>query len=148
MCNFVSRSVSLIDELKPAQQIEVSAVDGRRRRKAQYIRAQDIKRLSPVMFFLYKTLGSLKTYDFCTQNGTKHSPLSQLFLYFFCPTTSCLKRKLLNVLSSVTYSPSHHQAGARMINIQSTLCTAPDLRTNISLDVLFGSNGNSYTVST
>ena len=63
-------------------------------------------------------------------------------------TTSCLKRRSLNVLSNVTYSPSHRQAGARMINIPSILRTAPDLRTNISLAVLFGSNGNSYTVST
>lgn len=42
-CNLLSRSVSLIDELKPAQQIGVSAVDGRRRRKAQYINAQKIQ---------------------------------------------------------------------------------------------------------
>jgi len=43
VCNLLSRSVSLIDELKPAQQIGVSAVDGRRRRKAQYINAQKIQ---------------------------------------------------------------------------------------------------------
>jgi len=35
-----------------------------------------------------------------------------------------------------------------MINIQSTLRTAPDLCKNISLVVLFGINGNLYTVST
>jgi hypothetical protein len=31
--------------------------------------------------------------------------------------------------------------------IQSTLRTAPDLHKNVSLPVLFDSNGNSYTVS-
>jgi len=35
-----------------------------------------------------------------------------------------------------------------MINIQSTLRTAPDLCKNVSIAVLFGSNNNSYTVST
>jgi hypothetical protein len=34
-----------------------------------------------------------------------------------------------------------------MINIQSTLCTAPDLYKNVSQLVLFGGNSNSYTVS-
>ena len=33
-----------------------------------------------------------------------------------------------------------------MINIQSSLRIAPDLRKNVSLAVLFGSNGNSYTL--
>jgi len=51
--SLLSRSVSLTDELKPAQQIGVSAVDGRRRRKVQYIKAQKIQWLSPVIFFLY-----------------------------------------------------------------------------------------------
>jgi len=55
--------------------------------------------------------------------------------------TPCLKRRSLNVLSNVTYSPSQCQAGARMINNQSTLRTASDLRTNISLTVLFGKKG-------
>jgi hypothetical protein len=63
-------------------------------------------------------------------------------------TTSCLQRKLQNVLSNVTYSPNHRQAGAPMINIQSALRTAPDSWKNISLAVLFGSNDSSYTVST
>jgi len=49
-----------------------------------------------------------------------------------------------NVMSSVTYSPSHRQAGTPVINIQSKLCTAPDLCKNISLTVLLGSAGNSY----
>jgi hypothetical protein len=34
-----------------------------------------------------------------------------------------------------------------MINIPSTLPTAPDLCKNVSLAVLFGSNGNTYTIS-
>jgi hypothetical protein len=34
-----------------------------------------------------------------------------------------------------------------MMNIQSTLRTAPDLCKNVSLAVLLGSNDNSYTVS-
>ena len=46
------------------------------------------------------------------------------------------------------YSSSHRQAGNQVINIQSTLRTAPDLRKNISIAVLFGSNGNSYIIST
>ena len=41
--------------------------------------------------------------------------------------------------------PSHSQTGAPVINIQSTLRTAHDLRKNVSLIVLFGSNGNSYS---
>jgi hypothetical protein len=54
---------------------------------------------------------------------------------------------LRNVLSNVSYSPTHRQAGTPMINIQSTLRTAPDLCKNISLAVLFGRNDNSYTIS-
>jgi hypothetical protein len=57
-------------------------------------------------------------------------------------TASCVK-----FLSNVTYSPSHRQAGTPIINTQSTLRTAPDLCKNVSLAVLFGSNGNSYTTS-
>jgi len=45
------------------------------------------------------------------------------------------------------YSPSHLQAGTPMLSIQKTLCTAPDLRKNVSLPVLFRNNGKSYTVS-
>jgi len=45
-------------------------------------------------------------------------------------TNYCCKRSLYNVLSNVTYSPSHRQAGAPVINIQSTLRTAPDWRNN------------------
>jgi len=44
--------------------------------------------------------------------------------------------------------PIHRQAGAPMINIQSTLRTAPNLCKNVSLAVMFASNGNSYTAST
>jgi hypothetical protein len=53
-----------------------------------------------------------------------------------------------NVLPNVTYSPSHRQAGAPMINVQSTLRTATGLCKYVPLPLLFGSNGNSYTVST
>ena len=60
---------------------------------------------------------------------------------------SCLKRTLKNVLSSVTYSPSHRQAEATTINIPSTLRTAPDLCKHFSFAVLFGISGSSYTVS-
>ena len=45
------------------------------------------------------------------------------------------------------YSPSHRPAGDQMINIQSTLRTAPDLFKKYSLAVLIGNNGNSCTVS-
>ena len=45
----------------------------------------------------------------------------------------------------VMCSPSNRQAGAPVINIQSTLPTSPDLCKNVSLAVLFGSNGNCYT---
>ena len=51
-------------------------------------------------------------------------------------------------MSNVTYSSGHRQIGAPTINIQSTLRTAPDLCQNVSLTVLFGSNGNLYTMST
>jgi transcriptional regulatory protein LevR len=34
-----------------------------------------------------------------------------------------------------------------MINIQSTLRAVPDFNKNVSLAVLLGSNGNSYTIS-
>jgi hypothetical protein len=37
-------------------------------------------------------------------------------------------------------------AGTPMVNIRSTLRTAIDLCKNVSLPVLFGSNGNSYAV--
>ena len=59
-------------------------------------------------------------------------------------TTSRLERPL----SNVTYSPSHHRAGSPVINIQSAIRTAPDMCKNVSLAVLFDSNGNSYTVAT
>ena len=53
-----------------------------------------------------------------------------------------------NVLSNVTYSPNHRQDGAPSFNIQSPLRTAPDVCKNVSLAVLFGSNGNSHAVFT
>jgi hypothetical protein len=62
-------------------------------------------------------------------------------------TNSCSKI-LENVVSNVMYSPIHHLASTRMVNIQSTLQTAPDLCKNVSVPVLLGSNGNSYTIST
>ena len=58
-----------------------------------------------------------------------------------------LKEDFKNIVSSVTYLPSHLQAGTSVISIQSTLCNAPDLFKNISLAVLFGSNGNSCKIS-
>jgi len=42
-------------------------------------------------------------------------------------TTSCLKRR------RKTYSYSHVQANTQLINIQSTIRTAPDLCKNVSL---------------
>ena len=51
-------------------------------------------------------------------------------------------------MSNVTYSPNHRQAGAQMMNIQSTLRTSPDLCKNVSLASLFSNKGNSYAVST
>ena len=61
---------------------------------------------------------------------------------------SCFERTLQNILSNVTYSPGHRQAGGSTINIQSTLRTAPDLCKNVSFTMLFGRKGNSYPVST
>jgi hypothetical protein len=61
-------------------------------------------------------------------------------------TASCSKRRMQKVFSDVTYFPSHRQAGAIMINIQSTLRTAPDLCKIVSLAVQFDSIGNSCTI--
>jgi hypothetical protein len=58
------------------------------------------------------------------------------------------KTRLLTLLSSVSHSPSHRQAGDSVINIHSTLRIASDMCKNVSLAVLFGSNGNSYTACT
>jgi hypothetical protein len=62
------------------------------------------------------------------------------------------KRRLYNVLSNVTLSPRHRQAGAPVIRrkypVQPTLRNAPNLCENVSLTVLFGSNDNSYTTPT
>jgi hypothetical protein len=52
------------------------------------------------------------------------------------------------MLSNVMYWPSDRQAGAPFTNIQSTLRTSTGLCKNVSLEVLFGTNSNSYTVST
>jgi hypothetical protein len=51
-------------------------------------------------------------------------------------------------LKSRTGRSSHRQPGATMTDIQSILHTAPDLCKYVSLAVLFGRHGNSYTVST
>jgi hypothetical protein len=59
----------------------------------------------------------------------------------------CLKIGLYNVLSNVTYLPCHHQASTPIINIISTLRTTLDSSKNVSLTVLFDSNGNSCTIS-
>jgi len=61
-------------------------------------------------------------------------------------TASCVRGRLQNVLSNVTYSPSHRHVSTPAINIQSSLRTAPDLCKNISLAVLFRSNGDSCTL--
>ena len=58
-------------------------------------------------------------------------------------TNPRLKRRFLKRAVHVTYSPSHRQVGAPMINTQSTLRTSPDLCLNVSLEVLFGSNRHS-----
>jgi hypothetical protein len=63
-------------------------------------------------------------------------------------TFSCFQRRLYNTLFKVTYSPSHRQAGAPVMNIQSTIRTAPDLCKNVLLAIVFGSRGDLYTVST
>ena len=57
------------------------------------------------------------------------------------------EKKVVKHFVHATYSPCQPQAGAPVINIQSTLRTAPELCTNVSLAVLFSSNGSLYTVS-
>ena len=49
--------------------------------------------------------------------------------------TSCLKRRLWKLFSNDMYPPSHRQVGDPMINIQSTLRTAPDWCKKVSLTV-------------
>jgi len=60
--------------------------------------------------------------------------------------TNSYSKILENVLSNVMYSPIHHPASTLMVNIQSTLQTAPYLCKNVSVAVLFGSNGISYSL--
>ena len=86
--------------------------------------------------------------NFLEPSGPVRPVTGLLYLLTMAATTSYLKSRLSNVLSNVTYSPSHRQAGAPMINIQPTLRTATYLSKNVSLAELFGSNSNSYTVST
>jgi len=57
-------------------------------------------------------------------------------------------KKIVKYFVHVTYSPSHQQVSAPTINIQSTLHTALELCKDISLEILFGSNSNSYMIST
>jgi hypothetical protein len=57
-------------------------------------------------------------------------------------TASSYLGKKLKLLFNLRYSPSHRQAGTRVMNIQSILCKAPDLCKNVSLAVLIGSSGN------
>ena len=52
-------------------------------------------------------------------------------------TNFFLKRRLQNVLSTVTYSLSHRQAGASVKNLQATLRISLDLCKNVSLALLF-----------
>ena len=54
---------------------------------------------------------------------------------------------LWNILSNVTHLSSYCQASALLINIQSTLLTAPNL-CKMFHSIIFGSNGDSCTVST
>ena len=55
------------------------------------------------------------------------------------------QKKIVKLLCNIMYSPSHRQARDPVTNIQSTLRTTPNLCKNVSLAVLFGSNGNSCT---
>jgi hypothetical protein len=50
------------------------------------------------------------------------------------------------LLSNVTYSFHHHQAGVHKRNAQTTFRTATGLCKKVSFAVLFGSKGYSYTV--
>ena len=49
-----------------------------------------------------------------------------------------------NILPNVTYSPNHRQADDAMINIRSTIRTAP-VCVKLFTAVLFGNDVNSYT---
>jgi hypothetical protein len=53
------------------------------------------------------------------RNMTKNVTVSGAAIAF------CLNRRQQNVLTNVTFSPSHRQTGTPTINIQSTLHTAP-----------------------
>jgi hypothetical protein len=67
-------------------------------------------------------------------------PWKQKFIHFLL-----FQNKIVPFHRNITYSPSHRQAGATIINIQLILRTARDLYEGLSLAVLFGSNGNSYS---
>jgi hypothetical protein len=74
------------------------------------------------------------------QKGSKHGSNWGLLLL------PVLKEDFQNIFSSVTCSPSHLQASAPLITVQSTLHIAPDLSKNVSLPVSISNNGNSYKI--
>ena len=61
-------------------------------------------------------------------------------------TICCFTKK--TVQRFIQYHVFTQSAGNSTRNIQSTLPTAPELCKNVPFLVLFGSNGNSYTIST
>ena len=78
-----------------------------------------------------------------SRNGIRRKHGSNWGYYYFL-----FEKTTVNVLFNLTRLLSHRQAGTPMTDIQSTLRSAPDLCKNVPLAVLFGSNGNSYTIST
>ena len=64
------------------------------------------------------------------------------------PFILLFENEMVKFLCNVTYLPSYRQPSAPMINIQLPLRTAPGFYKNFSLAALFGSNGNSYKIST
>ena len=58
------------------------------------------------------------------------------------------ENEMLKFICNVTYSPSHRQPSAPMINIRLSLRTASCSYEKVSLAVSFGINGNSYKIST
>ena len=70
-----------------------------------------------------------------------------------CESNCCcyyfqFKKKIVKLLSVITYLPSHRQAGTPTTNIQPTIRISSGWCKIVSLAVSFGSNGNSYTIST
>jgi len=58
------------------------------------------------------------------------------------------ERETVKLIVQCRVFACHHQAGVPVINFRSTFRTSADLCKNMSLAILFSSNGNSYTVST